>query len=192
VVYERNGVKVSSFPAVHIYDGAVSLRLDWNGLSFVYSGDTTPSYFFVENARDADVVVHETFNTREQLMERSGYDERTAIGVGSMAHSDPVEAGKVFELCAPRLAVAYHFFNDFDTAPQMEQAIRTHYQGPLVLAKDMMVFNVTAERIVTRMAVTSADVWPNKEHHEEFKKAPRKERMKMSPWLSEKQIFPKF
>ena len=27
---------------------------------------------------------------------------------------------------------------------------------------------------------------------EEFKKAPRKERMKMSPWLSEKQIFPKF
>ena len=192
VVYARNGVKVSSFPAVHIYDGAVSLRLDWNGLSFVYSGDTTPSYFFVENARDADVVVHETFNTREQLMERSGYDERTAIGVGSMAHSDPVEAGKVLVLCAPRWAGAYHFFNDFDTAPQMEQAIRTHYQGPLVLAKDMMVFNVTAERIVTRMAVTSADVWPNKEHHEEFKKAPRKERMKMSPWLSEKQLFPKF
>jgi ribonuclease Z len=54
-------------------------------------------------------VVHETFNTKDQLMERSGYDERTAIGVGSIAHSDPKEGGKVFELCAPRLAVAFHF-----------------------------------------------------------------------------------
>jgi len=192
VVYDRNGVKVTSFPAVHIYDGAVSLRLDWNGLSFVYSGDTTPSEFFVENARQADLVVHETFNTKQQLMERSGYDERTAIGVGSIAHSDPAEAGKVFELCAPRMAVAFHFFNDFDTAPEMEQAIRTHYKGPLTLAKDMMVWNVSREQIVSRMAVTSPDVWPNKEHHGDFKTAPRKERMKMSRWLADRQLFPKF
>ena len=192
VIYDKNGVKVTSFPAVHIYDGAVSLRLDWNGLSFVYSGDTTPSYFFVENAKNADVVVHETFNTKQQLMERSGYDERTAIGVGSIAHSDPVEAGKVFELIEPRLAVAFHFFNDFDTAPDMERAIRTHYKGPLALAKDMMVFNVTKDSLTTRMAVTSAHVWPNKEDHDDFKTAHRKERMKMSSWLSEKQIFPKF
>lgn len=192
VVYNKSGVKVTSFPAVHIYDGAVSLRLDWNGLSFVYSGDTTPSEFFVENARNADVVVHETFNTKQQLMDRSGYDERTAIGVGSIAHSDPKEAGKVFELCAPRLAVAYHFFNDFDTAPEMEDSIRHYYKGPLALAKDMMVFNVTREQIVTRMAVTSRDVWPNKEHHSDFATAPRKERMKMSRWLADRQLFPKF
>jgi ribonuclease Z len=42
------------------------------------------------------------------------------------------------------------------------------------------------------MAVTSSHVWPNKEHHEEFRRAPRKERMKMSAWLAEKQMFPKF
>src|SRR5690606_4713 len=114
------------------------------------------SYFFVENAKNADVVVHETFNTKEQLMARSGYDERSAIGIGTIAHSDPVEAGKVLQLVDPRLAVAFHFFNDFDTAPEMEAAIRQHYQGPLALARDMMVFNVTKEEIVTRMAVTSA------------------------------------
>lgn len=55
-----------------------------------------------------------------------------------------------------------------------------------------MVINVTRERVLTRMAVTSSHVWPNKEHHDAFRKAERKERMKMSSWLSEKQVFPKF
>jgi ribonuclease Z len=50
VVYDRNGVVIKSFPAVHIYDGPVSYRLEWNGLTFVFSGDTTPSQFFVDNA----------------------------------------------------------------------------------------------------------------------------------------------
>jgi ribonuclease Z len=98
----------------------------------------------------------------------------------------------VFELVNPRLAVAFHFFNDFDTAPEMTAAIRTHYKGPLILAKDMMVFNVSKREILTRMAVTSSDVWPNKENREGFKNAARKERMQMSRWLADKQLFPKF
>ena len=193
VIYDKNGVKVTSFPAVHIFDGAVSLRLDWNGLSFVYSGDTTPSQFFVDNAKNADLVIHETFNTVTQLVNRSGYDDRSAKGIGTMAHSDPAEAGKVLELINPRLAVAFHFFNDFDTGPEIAEAIRTHYKGPLSLAKDMMVWNVRKdEPILTRMAVTSQDVWPNKEHRDDFKNAARKERMQMSRWLADKQLFPKF
>ena len=51
VVYDRNGVVIKSFPAIHIYDGPVSYRLEWNGLCFVFSGDTTPSQFFVDNAQ---------------------------------------------------------------------------------------------------------------------------------------------
>ena len=192
VVYEKNGVKITSFPAVHIYDGPVSLRLEWNGLTLVYSGDTTPSYFMVENGKGADVLIHETFNTVKQLMERSGYPERMARAVGTVVHSDPTEAGKVLSECNPRLAVAFHFFNDFDTAPEMEAAIRTHYKGPLALAKDMMVFNVTKEKIVTRMAVTSSHVWPNKEQHDAFRKAPVGKPMVMSRWLADKQVFPKF
>ena len=192
VIYEKNGVKITSFPAVHIYDGPVSLKLEWNGLCFVYSGDTTPSHFMIENGKGADVLVHETFNTVKQLIERSGYPERMARAVGTVAHSDPAEAGKVLAECNPRLAVAFHFFNDFDTAPEIDAAIRTHYKGPLALAKDMMVFNVTKEQIVTRMAVTSSHVWPNKELHGDFRKAPVGKPMQMSRWLADKQVFPKF
>ena len=44
VVYEKNGVKVTSFPVVHASSGAVGYRLDFAGLSFVFSGDARPSW----------------------------------------------------------------------------------------------------------------------------------------------------
>ncbi len=192
VVYERNGVVISSFPAVHICDGPVSYRLDWQGRSFVYSGDTTPSHFMLEHGKNADVVVHDTYNTVAQLVARSGYSERGARQMAGFVHSFPDEAGKVFELIKPRLAIGFHFYNDFDTAPEMEAEIRKHYKGSLALAKDLMVINVTPERIVTRMAVTSSHVWPSRpDKGKAFQEAARKPRPVMSSWLAEKQIFPK-
>lgn len=191
VVYQQNGVTISSFPAVHIYDGPVSLKLEWNGLTFVYSGDTTPSRFFAANAKGADVVVHETFNTVGQLMDRSGYDENTARAIGTFIHSAPEEAAVVLKEVDPRLAVIFHFFNDFDTAPEMEAKVREHYAGPLAMATDFMVINVTRELIVTRMAVVSEHVWPNKDEHDDFGTAERKEPLKMSDWLWQAQLFPK-
>ena len=43
VVYEQNGVKIKSWPAVHGIDGSVSYSLEWRDKKFVYSGDTTPN-----------------------------------------------------------------------------------------------------------------------------------------------------
>ena len=69
-------------------------------------------------------------------------------------------AGKVFSTVKPKMAVAYHFFNDFDTAAEVERQIRKTYDGPLSLAVDYMVWNVTKDNIRTRMAVINEDVWP--------------------------------
>jgi ribonuclease Z len=63
-------------------------------------------------------------------------------------------------LIQPRMAVAYHFFNDFDTAPQVLREVRTVYDGPLALATDYMVFNVTKKDIKTRMASVDENIWP--------------------------------
>lgn len=39
VVYNRNGVKVTATPVSHYNtSGPVAYRLDWQGLSFTYSG----------------------------------------------------------------------------------------------------------------------------------------------------------
>ena len=61
---------------------------------------------------------------------------------------------------SPRLAVAYHFFNDFDTAPAVLREVRRTYQGKLALATDYMVFNITKENIRVRMAAVEEDIWP--------------------------------
>ncbi len=79
----------------------------------------------------------------------------TARAVGTVIHSAPEEAGQVLALVKPRLAVVYHFFNDFDTGAEIEREIRKAYEGPLALAQDLMVFNVTQEDIRVRMAVTA-------------------------------------
>src|SRR5262249_58970698 len=142
VVYDRNGVVIRSFPAIHVYDGPVSYRLEWNGLTFVFSGDTTPSQFFIDNAKGADLVVHECFNTVTQLIERSGYNEKHARRVGTMMHTAPDEAGQVLALVKPRLAVIYPFFNDFDTGTEIAREIPKHYQCPLAPAPGHIAFHL--------------------------------------------------
>jgi ribonuclease Z len=57
------------------------------------------------------------------------------------------------------MAIAYHFFNDFNTAPGVLSEIRSTYDGPLTLAQDMLVWNVTKEDIRVREVVFQESVW---------------------------------
>ena len=53
----------------------------------------------------------------------------------------------------PRRAVAYHFFKDHDTTGPVLERIRNTYDGPLSLAEDHMVWNVTKDKITERIAM---------------------------------------
>ena len=160
VIYDENDVTVRTIPAIHALDGAVSYILDWNGLKFVFSSDTYPNKWFIEHTKDADLSIHETFLPPELLVKKQKWPVEDALNVGTQVHTEPAMAGKVFALTKPRMAVAYHFFNDFDTASIVEAQIRKTYDGPLSLAVDYMVWNVTKDDIRVRMAVTNEDVWP--------------------------------
>ncbi len=160
VVYQSNGVTIRSWPAIHAIDGCVSYRLDWNGLSFVFGGDTYPNKWFVKYAKNADVVVHECFITVPQLIEKYKWSPETALQVGTQVHSAPEATGKVFSIVKPRMAIAYHFFNDWDTVNDIYSRLRTTYDGPLSLAVDYMVWNVTKEDIRVRKMGLMEDVWP--------------------------------
>jgi ribonuclease Z len=63
-------------------------------------------------------------------------------------------------LVKPRHAVGYHFYNDFDTEPVVRERIRRTYDGPLDLATDYMVWNVTKDDIRVRMSAIDEEVWP--------------------------------
>lgn len=159
VVYEKNGVTIRSFPAIHSIDGSVSYTLEWNGLKFVFGSDTYPNKWFDEYARNADLAIHECFVAVPDLVSKMRFDPESALQVGTQIHTAPEAFGKVMSSIKPRLAIAYHFFNDFDTAPNIGMRIRTTYDGPLSLAQDFMVWNVTKEAIRTRMAVVEERTW---------------------------------
>ena len=159
LVYDKNGVKIRSFPAVHSIDGAVSYTLEWNGLKFVFGSDTYPNKWFDQYARGADLAIHECFVAVPDLVAKMRFNPETALQVGTQIHTAPEAFGKVMSSIKPRLAVAYHFFNDFDTAPNIGMRIRKTYDGPLSLAQDFMVWNVTKDEIRTRMAVVEERTW---------------------------------
>ena len=159
IIYEENGVVVRSFPAIHSIDGSVSFSLEWNDLKFVFSSDTYPNKWFSEYAKDADLVVHECFIAVPDLVAKMGWTPEMALQVGTQIHTAPEAFGKVMSDVKPRMAVAYHFFKDFDTTAAVYERIRTTYDGPLSLAEDYMVWNVTKDEIRTRLAVVEHHTW---------------------------------
>ena len=184
VIYDENGVKVTSFPAIHIMDGAVSFRLDWKGLSFVFGGDSAPNKWFLKEAKGADVVVHESFFTPEQWMRISGFPYKQAYWVTSVIHTPPEGFGKIMAQVKPRLAVAYHYWNHRDIEFEMHKAIRKTYDGPLAMAADMTVINVTKDHIEVREVTFNHEAWPQGTSRE-WDTAPRGEPATgvMSDWL---------
>ena len=160
VIYDVNGVVIRTVPAIHGTDGPVSFILEWNGLKFAFSSDTYPNKWWIEHTKDADLSIHECFLPPNILVERFGFAPIEALQVGTQGHTAPAQFAKVMALTEPRLAVGYHFFNDFDTAPEILRQIRMVYDGPLALAEDYMVFNVTKDDIRVRMAVVEEAAWP--------------------------------
>lgn len=182
VVYEERGVKISSWPAIHSLDGSVSYRLEWNGLSFVFGGDTRPNRWFIKYAVDADFVIHECFPTPEGLARFNQWEMRPSTFVSSYIHTPPEGFGKVMSAVRPRMAVAYHTVLLPDIYQGMLEAIRKTYDGPLTIATDLTVWNVSKDKIVIRAAVFPDRVTPPPTT-EAFKKAPRSGEAKMSDYI---------
>jgi len=166
VVYQENGVTIRSVPAIHAGDGPVSFILEYAGLKVVIGGDTFPNKWFIEHAAGADLAIHETFLTPADLVRLYGQAPETAIGVGTRIHTSPQAFGKVMSTIKPRHAVGYHFFNEQATHDNVLRGVLETYDGPLSLAVDDMVWNITKEKITERMIVSPDQAWavngPNK------------------------------
>ncbi len=167
VVYQEQGVTIRSFPAVHTGDGPVSFSLEWNGFKIVIGGDSAPNKWYPEYSQGADLAIHECMMTSPQMMEKYGQPAQLAARINLTFHTSAQAFGKIMSMIKPRHAVAYHFFNDEDTRFDIYEGIRETYDGPVSMATDMMVWNVTRDQVVERMAVSPDEAWdvpgPNKQ-----------------------------
>lgn len=159
-VYERNGVRISSFPVIHIINGAVGYRLDYAGRSVVFSGDTRPCHPLVDACDGADLLIHETFPSAPVFARKAGVPENLAEMIVNGAHTSPAMAGKVFERAGARMSAMWHLVVDHETVGPVISEMRTEHDGPVVISQDLTVFNITEAAVVARQATLDPFAWP--------------------------------
>ena len=159
-VYERNGVRITSFPVIHLINGAVGYRLDFNGRSVVFSGDTRPCHPLVEAAAGVDLLIHETFPSAGVYAQKAHVPQAFAEQIVNGVHTSPAAAGGVFKRAGARMSVMWHLAVDHDTVGPVHTEMRTRYDGPVTIAQDMTTFDITHDAIVTRQTVIDPFAWP--------------------------------
>ena len=159
VVYQENGVTIRSWPAVHSGDGPVSYSLEYRGMKVVIGGDTFPNKWFLKYAKDADLLIHEAFMAPDLFVKLYNQPPGLAWRVCCAFHTSGQAFGKIISELKPRHAVAYHFFNEEATRYSLYDNIRETYDGPLSMATDLMVWNITKDKITERMAVATHQAW---------------------------------
>ncbi|MGB3564826.1 MAG: guanitoxin biosynthesis MBL fold metallo-hydrolase GntH [Thermoanaerobaculia bacterium] len=163
IAYEKNGVVIKSFPVAHSIDGGVGYRVEWNGLCAVIASDTRPSQFYIENSKNCDIVMHEVGPDPGVFAETMGVTIDRANSMIASSHTLPVALGKIFALTKPRLAVGTHILSNANTTLPTIDGLRKYYDGPLVIAEDFMVFNITRDKITQRVGVGPRNPWMHTE-----------------------------
>lgn len=189
-VYNENGVVITAFPALHCLDGPNSYRLDWQALSFVFLGDGKPSQFIVDNGQNADILIHEAFVPAPAYAQKTHLPLQIAANIANGVHCPPRSAGKIFSLTNPRLAVLYHLMLSQDLLMPILDDLRVTYDGPVAIAEDLMVFNITKDRITQRMAIVADQAWPVPSHRSgEARPSMNPEKLAhLSSWLQAAEI----
>ena len=161
VIYQENGVTIRTIPAIHAGDGPVSFILEYAGLKVIFGGDTSPNKWFIEHGKDSDLVIHEAFNPPEIFVTLGNQPAQLAWRACCAFHTSGPSFGKIMSTIEPRHAVAYHALLDLGTQQYNTyyDSIRQTYDGPLSIASDMMVWNITKEKITERMAVATSNAW---------------------------------
>jgi ribonuclease Z len=128
-------------------------------LKIVIGGDTAPNKWYVKYATNADVAIHECFHTPGQMAEWYNQAPAVALWLSTQGHTSPQAFGKIMSTIKPRHAIGYHFFNEEGTRFPIYDGVRAVYDGPLSMATDRMVWNITKDSIVERMTVLTEDAW---------------------------------
>jgi ribonuclease Z len=153
VCYDKDGVVVTHWRRSHATDGASAYRLDWNGLSFVWTGDGKPDNLTAQFAKGVDVFVTEMAVDNVTLW---ALKQGVAPFIGAFTldtfHTTHYAAGYLANLVQPRLAMASHLSFDRELIGEMMAGVRMHYKGMFAFGIDHTVVNVTKDHIWIREA----------------------------------------
>jgi ribonuclease BN (tRNA processing enzyme) len=122
---------------------AFGYRFDARDRSIVISGDTRPSDNLIALARGADVLVHDAFYDEAAVDRLVGEVANAArLKESVMSHHTSAEdAGRVASAAGVKLLVLSHFVPAEDptiTDQMWIDRARAHFDGPVVIGKDLL------------------------------------------------------
>jgi ribonuclease Z len=159
---EATGVRITHFPVVHCRKGSMGYKLEWNGLSMIYTSDTRPETVSIHQAsketnggKGVDVFIHEMVTPPDvyaQKMLRLPEPPRegdklyttwqklteTTATVYESSHTPQGAYGYLLNQIDPhpRLAVATHFPASDDTIECARKSILNYASWVRWLDKD--------------------------------------------------------
>ncbi len=150
LVFDANGIRVTAFPVDHATVApAYGYRIEAGGRVIVISGDTTQSADLDLQASGSDLLLLEVMSPALVHFMRDNYSPAQADRV-IRSHLTSAQAARVFAAARPNLAVYYHTRNEGSFAEELISETRKIYDGPLVVAHDLMQFVVGKDRIEVR------------------------------------------
>jgi len=171
---KRTGVKITHFPVIHARKGSIGYKLEWNGLSMIYTSDTKPEIHSRDEAinadpltgkpRGVDVFIHEmVVPAQVWAMKNNHSDELPRLDSKGVQYTQMIQnsshtpQGAFGYLLSqinprPRLTVATHFPVADDTVECALQSVQAHCPEVelgknMVWSFDLMVIKVTKESI---------------------------------------------
>jgi ribonuclease Z len=130
LVFQDDLVKVTACYVEHIpreISACFAFRMDTvDGQSIVFSGDTAPCDRLTELAQDCDLLIHECTFPQKAI------DFRAKAGIGTWAHTSPLDLGKIAVAAHAKSLVATHFGHFDTTNPVLRKHVAKHMPIELV------------------------------------------------------------
>lgn len=140
VVFEKDGVKITAFEVDHErVKPAFGYRIDYAGRSVVLSGDTRYSENLIRYSKGVDLLIHEVVSP--EVLARLKFPAELAKTIISY-HTTPEQAGEIFSLVKPRMAIFSHIIQPVATEQDIIPPTRKTYNGAVELGEDLMVIEV--------------------------------------------------
>ncbi len=146
VVFDREGLRVTAFPVDHRpVTPAVGYKFEYQGKSAVISGDTVPVRALVDQARGADLLIHEAYN-KEWLDEliRLHPDQTAGLAKPASYHSTTLEAAQQARNAGvTHLVLTHHIPGPAETTEAQNDYVRgmdSIFRGKITVGRDRMRF----------------------------------------------------
>ena len=138
-IYQDALLRVNAFPARHGSWPAFGYRFITPNGVIVISGDTAPSPNIVEHYAGCNILVHEVYS-HIKLQERPFKWRRYHASV----HTSTRELAEIARQVQPDLLVLTHQLFWGQSAAELVAEIRANYNGKVVSARDLDVFQLNA------------------------------------------------